>query len=301
MSHGAAHVVVDLGTNSVVLLVAKRAGLGWQVLAETAEVTGLGRGIGVQRTLDPVACVETLVVLERFARLCEPFAPERVEVVGTSVLREMVDGSGFCEGVRELFGVAPRILSPVEEGELGFLGGVMGLNLEGTILLVDLGGGSTELVVGAVEAGTVRVIRVESVPLGCLRNQLFKGSPRADREALGAAMRVHIETLGVLPSIDHVVGVGGSITTLAALQARIPFDVVALHGTVLSCDALDELLVLLDSDRRLALAELVDPKRLPRLPSGAVLLKQVLEATGSSKLVVSTRGLRFGVLLRGCM
>jgi len=296
VSHQPTRAVVDLGTNSVVLLVARRVESGWTPLVQTAEVTRLGRGLGLRRTLDPAACADTLVVLQRFARLCQPFAPESVEVVGTCVLRELVDECGFCQRVEELFGTAPRILSPAEEGELGFVGGMTGLDLAGTVLLVDLGGGSTELVLGEVHHNLVRVNRVTSLPLGCLRHQLAEGASGSEREKLRAVVRAQVATIGVLPTVDHVVGVGGTITALVALHERVVFDAVALHGRVLTREDFGSLLTELDAGKDGKATQLVDPKRWPRLPTGAVIAEELLAALGCSKLVVSTAGLRFGVL-----
>ncbi|MCC6556220.1 MAG: Ppx/GppA family phosphatase [Polyangiaceae bacterium] len=140
---------IDIGTSSVLLLVAERRDGALVPVAERATITRLGQGVDAARALAPEAVDRTLACLSRYAEEIRALGAERVDAVGTSAMRDAAGGEAFVARARELLGVAPRVISGAEEAALTFAGALTGLALPPVPRIVfDLGGGSTEIIVG---------------------------------------------------------------------------------------------------------------------------------------------------------
>lgn len=333
--------VIDVGTNSVLLTVARhgarhgpRHGPGDEVARESpadepegpryvaelerATITRLGEGVDRTRRLSSAAMERTLGCLRDYAALIRTHAVERVALVGTSALRDAEGGDTFVRQASEIVGVPLEVISGEREAELTFRGALSDLevgDLEvggravgGPVVVVDIGGGSTEIIAGSVQRRplVLRSSGVRSYDVGSVRlteRHVRSDPPRAEEiEAIRADVRAawgggDVPVPG--PGVPTLVGVAGTVTTLAALALGLEHYVPEkVHGAVLDAAAVDRLV------ERLAALPLEERRRLPGLEprradvivAGAVLCSEALRQFGGSELVVSDRGVRWGLL-----
>jgi exopolyphosphatase/guanosine-5'-triphosphate,3'-diphosphate pyrophosphatase len=184
---------VDIGTNSVLLLIAERRDGGLAALVERASVTRLGQGVDASRALAPEAVHRTLECLRRYAIEIQAAGVSRVAAVGTSALRDAQGVDAFIASAAEILGVAPHVVSGDEEARLTFAGALTGLELpKGPVLVADVGGGSTELIAGNVAnvAGAASVERgaPASPVLRAQKAQRAPRPPRAQRDSSPGAI-----------------------------------------------------------------------------------------------------------------
>lgn len=291
---------IDLGSNSVLLLVLADDGA---VLHDEARVIGLGRGLGDRGLFRPDRMDAAVEALRDYAVTAASLgvAPELVKAVATSASRRALNAATFFERVKKDTAIQFRIVSGDEEALLTWLGARQGLDLpSGTIGLVDLGGGSTEIVLGERDVVQFRC----SMEIGTVRltdQHLDGGRGRADPRAL-ARLREHVDdvvsgvTWAVSPRV--LIAVAGTATTLAAMELGLTaYDGARVHGSRLTRAALrrwiDRLLEA-DPDERRALAA-VSPDRADTLLAGACVLDAVLAHARRETLIISDRGLRHGV------
>lgn len=296
---------IDIGTNSVLLLVAEMQGGVPRPLLERATITRLGQGVDRTRTLAPEAIDRTLDCLRAYAVDIAEHAPEQLLVVGTSAMRDAAGGATFRERAREILGVEPRVASGDEEADLTFLGALSGLPVEGEVLVFDVGGGSTEIIVGAVPRGGRPAAREKiSLDIGSVR--LTERHVRGDPPTAEELSRVREDVRAALARVPFrpsgaVVGVAGTVTTIAAFAKDIvPYDGARVHGAELSLAELEEStteLSRLTLDERTRVAA-IDPKRADVIVAGAVLTSEVLRFCGADRLTVSDRGVRWGLVAR---
>ena len=152
---------IDIGTNSVLLLVAERRGDVIVPIVERATITRLGQGVDATRALAPEAVRRTLDCLAHYAEDIRAAGATRVGVFGTSAMRDAAGAESFRSEAKSLLGVEPRVISGREEAELTFDGATTGLDLAGSVTVVDVGGGSTEVVTGHVATGPDRAISLD--------------------------------------------------------------------------------------------------------------------------------------------
>lgn len=296
---------IDIGTNSVLLTIADCSDDGCVPVVERATITRLGRGVDRSGKLATDAIERTLACIVSYADALREHAVERFDAVGTSALRDAANAAEFVGPAERALGITPRVVTGVEEASLTFDGALSGLTLEGDVGVVDIGGGSTEFVVG--RAGEVREVRgsAVSIDIGCVRlteRHCAGDPPSADQLA---SLRADIATaLSAAPTtrrIDHLVAVAGTATTLAALELRLPkYDRARVHGFRLARSAIAAWV------ERLAAAPLAERRALPGLEparadvivAGAVALLAVVERTGKDACIVSERGVRWGLIER---
>ncbi|MGC4091859.1 MAG: Ppx/GppA phosphatase family protein [Polyangiaceae bacterium] len=305
MSAGGARVgAIDIGTNSVLLLIASIEGNELVPLVEQATITRLGEGVDQTRRLAPAAVERTLACLAEYAGELRRNGVERFEVVGTSAMRDAAGGEGFVDAAAERLGVRPRVIAGLEEAELTFAGALSGLGLSGPVSVFDVGGGSTEIIHGDAARTTPPTAAV-SLDIGSVR--LFERHLHSDpatpaelsavvadiERALTSAPRAH--------GVTTLVGVAGTLATLAAIDLElVEYDASRVHGHRLSLPtvaALAERLAALDLARRCALPGL-QPKRADVIVVGAEIVRRVMLWSGASALVVSDRGVRWGLAER---
>src|SRR5579875_1710434 len=280
----AAQVIVaaiDLGTNTTRLLVADVEEGELRELRRETKITRLGEGVDTRGRLLPVPIARVRNVLSDYRRAAEELGAERTLLVATSAVRDAENGEAFLGEIEWSYGFATRLLSGEEEAELMRRG--IGAVEPGT-LLVDIGGGSTELVLDDFDV---------SLAMGSVR---FTERHGEDVAALEIAARK------LLPEIEPsaAVGVAGTITTLAALDLRLPaYDRKLVHGHLLTREAaraqLDRLAALPLEERRRVPA--LEPERAPVIVAGAAILAAILDRYGLDGITVSERGLLHGAAL----
>jgi exopolyphosphatase/guanosine-5'-triphosphate,3'-diphosphate pyrophosphatase len=295
---------VDIGTNSVLLLVAEPGADGkLRPLLEEAEITRLGRGVDRTGLLSPEGMSATLAVLERYVQQARGVGAVEIVVTATSAARDARNGEEFLQAARTRAGVEVRVISGEEEAGLSYraAGEDFAGEAEGRpLLVIDVGGGSTEFVLGK---GRV-VSLARSLDIGSVRltERCIRSDPPAPVEQ-AAVRRVVEESLRTLPPLPLevlVVGVAGTVTNLFAVAHGIePYDAGRVHGGWLSVEevaAVRARLCALPLEERRRLPG-IQPKRADVLPTGALLFEAALVHLGVAGARVSDRGIRWGVLL----
>jgi exopolyphosphatase/guanosine-5'-triphosphate,3'-diphosphate pyrophosphatase len=289
---------VDLGTNTVLLLVAENQSNGSLApVVERATITRLGEGVDRTRTLSAAAVERTLACLEDYARVARELGVERASVAGTSAMRDAAGGDEFRLRIRAIFGVEARVLTGDEEARLTFRGAVSGLSVEPRteIGVFDIGGGSTEVVLGSVDVAAPRMRFAASFDVGSVRLTERHGE---DRAALEAAASAAFAGVPPLPAGRAPVGIAGTMTTLAAVSLELePYDGARVHGHRLQRDELGRVVnriasLDLASRRRLPGME---PKRADVIVAGGCLALALLDHWSAPEVIVSDRGVRWGL------
>jgi exopolyphosphatase / guanosine-5'-triphosphate,3'-diphosphate pyrophosphatase len=286
--------VVDLGTNSTRLLVADVDDSSVRELERRLEITRLGEGVDARRQLLPEAIARVRNVLADYRRAIEEHGAERVLAIATSAVRDAENGEAFLGEIQWGYGFETRLLTGHEEALLTFRGVSAGREIEDDTLVLDVGGGSTELILGGPDGVSFH----ESYDLGCVR--LTERFP-ADPDGCAAFVR---ETLakGVPPEIRprQAIGVAGTVTQLATLDLgleREEPDVV--HGHRLTTEAVAALLERLAAMPVEEIRELrgMHPDRAPVIVAGTVVVLETLRHFGLDELEVSEHDIMHGAAL----
>ena len=293
---------LDIGTNSVLLLVAESEGGALRPVLERATITRLGEGVDRSRELSNAACERTLACLAAYASDLREQGVTRVAAVGTSALRDARGGKEFAARAAAILGVTPRVIDGDEEARLSFRGGLSGLAEAGNVTVFDIGGGSTEVIIGSVTAGARAISKAVSLDIGSVR--LFERHVRRDppsAEELNDVEQDIARALHGAPKPEPgatLVGVAGTVTQLAALELGLErYDATRVHGSRLSTAAVTRLaarLAALDLAERRALPGM-HPARADVLVVGSAIARAVLEWSGALELIVSDRGVRWGL------
>ena len=224
----------DVGTNSARLLVADVTdGVIVAELAREMVITRLGKGVDRSGRFDPAALARTLEVLGGYAEVCRRLGVERRRLVATSATRDAADRQRFLDGVRDLLGVEAEVLSGQAEAAAAYRGATAGLVGDEPTLVVDIGGGSTELIYGDGVASPAMV----SLDIGCVRlfeRHLHTDPPTAaEVAALRADVAAHLDRVGEVldpGAAERVVGVAGTVTTVAAIALGLDaYDPRRIH------------------------------------------------------------------------
>jgi len=296
---------IDIGTNTALLLVADGgAGGALRAVVERASITRLGEGVDRSRSLSSAAVARTRLCLEQYARQVRELSPQRVAVVGTSAMRDAQGGQELRECVRSLFGVDVRVLSGEEEARLAFRGAVGGLAIDGRkdCAVFDIGGGSTEVVIGRVEEGVPRIGFAASYNVGSVRltERHFTHDPptEAERVTVTQSARGAFMNVPLLPDSSPPVGIAGTMTTLAAVALGLEnYDGPRVHGHILPTAELRGVV------QRLAAVNLekrkqvpgMEPKRADVIVAGGLLALAVLDHWTAGAVRISDRGVRWGL------
>jgi exopolyphosphatase / guanosine-5'-triphosphate,3'-diphosphate pyrophosphatase len=297
--------VVDIGTNSTRLLVADVSKHGLRELDRRSVVTRLGEGVDATGRLGEEPQARVLATLAEYAETIERHATERRLAVLTSAVRDAENGGAFADTVRERFGLDGRTLSGDEEARLTYLGATAARDArDGTpLLVVDIGGGSTELVTGARGEMEFHV----SIQAGVVRHseRFLRGDPpaREDMDALARDVRAtfeHAVPADVRERVGAAVAVAGTATSVAAIDAEVePYDPSRVEGRVVQTFRLAEIsdsLAALPLEERKAVPGL-HPDRAPVIVAGTILLAQVLEVFGLDRFEASERDILWGAAI----
>ncbi|WP_215909384.1 Ppx/GppA phosphatase family protein [Streptacidiphilus fuscans] len=292
---------VDCGTNSIRLLVADLDPATGELHELDRRMTIVRLGQGVDRTgrLAPEALERTFAACRDYATVIRELGATRLRFVATSASRDAENRDEFTAGVREILGVDPEVISGDEEAQLSFTGATKELSGEhGPYLVFDLGGGSTEFVLG-----TDRVEAARSVDIGCVRMTERHGddfvSMRADiKKALDQAAEVVPLTEPFEERGATLVGLAGTVTTVAAIALGLPaYDSEAIHHSripLADVRAVTERLLGSTHEERAAIP-VMHPGRVDVITAGALVLLAIMERTGASEVVVSEHDILDGI------
>ncbi len=282
---------IDCGTNSVRLLVTDLdLDAGTQTdLDRQMRIVRLGEGVDATGRLSQAALERTFAAVEDYARTITDLRAESVRFVATSASRDAENAADFVAGIRDRLGVEPEVVAGGEEAELSFLGATRELAgvVPGPYCVVDIGGGSTEVVVGDVVAGCPAVQASRSVDVGCVRltERHLVADPPTDEQVAAAradveAALAEVERTVDLTGVRTVIGLAGSVTTVGAeTLGLVAYEPHRIHGSVHDVDALlaaSERLLRASRDDR-AGRGFMHPGRVDVIGAGALVWQGVLE------------------------
>lgn len=295
---------IDIGTNSVLLTVAEENNGELLVVEQFATVTRLGQDVDRTGQLHPSAIARTLDCLRSYKEHLDRLRVVHAKAVGTSALRDAKGGPHFVESARDVLGFSPEIISGDREAELTFLGALHGLSIEGKSFVFDIGGGSTELILGYKSQDGVSIERGISLNMGSVRltERCALSDPPTSSQlaAVRSEIRALLNSSGIsVPSGIQTVGAAGTVTTLAAIFEKMSsYDPALIHGYSLKTSTVSELVGLLSTmtvEERRQLPGLT-PGRADVIVAGAILCEEIAHFAGATELIVSDRGVRFGLL-----
>jgi len=291
---------IDCGTNSIRLLISRRDEASGAVVDIERHLEMVRLGLGVDRTgrFDPVAVQRTLEAARRYQTLIEHHgvAVQDVRFVATSATRDASNRDHFIEGIREILGVAPEVISGQEEAALSFRGAVSTVAdlPEGPRLVVDIGGGSTELVLGTT-APTHRI----SMDIGSVRltERHLASDPPTEAEIAAAVGDIddHLERAAVAVPLAHaaaLVGVAGTVTTVTAVASGIEdYRPEVTHGATLSVDEVAQVCgeLLGETREQRARRKVIHPGRIDVIGAGALIWARVVERVAAEAQLTVTR------------
>jgi exopolyphosphatase / guanosine-5'-triphosphate,3'-diphosphate pyrophosphatase len=295
--------VVDMGTNSTRLLVADVDDGQVEEIERRSTVTRLGRGVDTTQQLATEAIDDVADAVGEYIGIYEPLEPDTVSVLATSAVRDAANSGAFIAELRERFALKSRILTGDEEARLTYLGAVAGRPPADGTLVIDIGGGSTEIVVGSGHEVTYHA----SLQAGTVRHteRYMRNDPPTapELEALAEDVRKLIfAELAAAEFFDIGIGiaVAGTPTSLAAIEQELdPYDPEMVHGYVLTLDGIQRMCSMLSGktlEQRLQVTGL-HPGRAPTIVAGVVILIQAMRAFGLQRIEVSEHDILHGAAL----
>jgi exopolyphosphatase/guanosine-5'-triphosphate,3'-diphosphate pyrophosphatase len=296
--------VIDIGTNSTRLLIAAVGDEGVEKLERQSRVTRLGRGVDLSGQLAAEAIEATCEAIGDYTAICEEAAVDRVEAIATSAVRDAANGEAFVAELRERFALSARVLDGAEESRLTYLGATHRRAPGDPLVVIDIGGGSTELIVGSgeridfhasLQAGVVRHTErhIASDPPSCPELESLAADARGlIREAISVEQHP--------PAVAGGIAVAGTPTSLAAVELGLePYDPERVHGHVLALPSIQRLLSNLAS---VPLAEReripgLHPDRAPTIVAGVVILIEAMRAFSLDRIEVSEHDILYGTAI----
>jgi exopolyphosphatase/guanosine-5'-triphosphate,3'-diphosphate pyrophosphatase len=295
---------IDCGTNSIRLLIARTDGADRLVDVErTMRVVRLGEGVDATGALSAAALQRTFAAARVYRDTIEDCGVSAVRFVATSASRDASNAHEFTAGIEDILGVGPEVISGAEEAELSFTGAVRGSGLTGRALVFDIGGGSTEFIVG--DTSLKRPDAAVSVDMGCVRyteryatrDPLSAGDVRAMRAACAELLDRAGEVVD-LAGPRYVLGLAGTVTTVTALALGLgEYDSQRIHLASVPASAVTrvsaELLAMTVAQRN-ALA-VMHPGRADVIAAGSIILDEILRRCGTDTLTASEHDILDGI------
>jgi exopolyphosphatase/guanosine-5'-triphosphate,3'-diphosphate pyrophosphatase len=304
--------IIDLGTNTCRLLLAEvKDGSLAEVRLRRSEVVRLGQGVDRTRRLDPSAVERAYRCLRGYATLVKGYAPHRCLLVATAAVRSATDGVAFLARAERELGLPWQVVDGKEEAALSFRGAVASLPpLPGRLLVFDIGGGSTELVIGrAADGGTPSMPGISlvcSLKTGAvqLTERFFAADPPTPGQRRAAVRHIRrLLATAVSPEervLDAAVGVAGTMTTLMAHELRLPrYDRRQVHGRVLHLAAIEAAIRTFQSLTSAQRRQLpgIEPGREDVILAGALIAREICRLFGLSGAICSDADLLEGAAL----
>jgi exopolyphosphatase / guanosine-5'-triphosphate,3'-diphosphate pyrophosphatase len=302
---GNAHrvAVVDIGSNSTRLLVADVVGGRVREVERHSRVTRLGRGVDLTGRLAAEAIEAACEAVADYVALYQEAGAETVVAIATSAVRDAANGSAFVAELRERFALSARVLDGEEEARLTYIGATAEQAPTESTLVIDIGGGSTELIVGSGE----EIAFHASLQVGVVRHTErhiasdpptvaeLEGLAGGVRGAIDASIAGHPET-----KASAGIAVAGTPTSLASVEMGLePYDPARVHGHVLTLSSIQRMLSQLASaplERRVAIPGM-HPDRAPTIVAGVVVLIEAMRAFGLDRIAVSEHDILYGAAL----
>jgi exopolyphosphatase / guanosine-5'-triphosphate,3'-diphosphate pyrophosphatase len=298
---------IDIGTNTILLLIADIDADGTVTVVRDEQIIArLGKGVDANRRITAETFTRVLGFLQKFKATAEANGATSVVASGTSALRDATNGAEFVREVKARIGLEIGLLSGQEEAELTYRGAVSEFlrtpGAQRSYAVLDIGGGSTELTIG--EEGAV--LRKASLNVGAVRltERLLKTSPPSSPAISQAVSEVRswIATLPRLLTTTRLIGVAGTVTTLAAIDLNLPvYDPRRVNGHFLRVEIVEQVYETLRTKSVRDMISLYPQIQLGRadiILAGVIVLFEALKRFGVRGITASDRGLRYGLALR---
>lgn len=302
---------IDCGTNSIRLLIADAdpASGGFAELDRRMQIVRLGQGVDRTGRMAPDALERTFAACREYAAAIKELGAERIRFVATSASRDAENSDVFVRGVLDILGVEPEVITGDQEAQLSFDGAIKELtgsdHLEKPYLVVDIGGGSTEFVVGdeavraarSVDIGCVRMTERHLVEDGTVVDPPTPSRIAAIRADIDAALDLAEETVP-LAGAATLVGLAGTVVTVAAIALGLQeYDSEAIHHSRVSFDKVREIAgrLLSSTHEERAAIPAMHPGRVDVITAGVLVLLSVMERTGAREVVVSEHDILDGI------
>lgn len=296
---------LDVGTNAILCLIVElESGGGFRVLEDLAEITGLGQGVDATRRITEQNEQRSAEVLKGYLQKCKVLGVEEIVAVGTSALRDAENSAEVRARWRRDLALNVRAISGDEEAAYSYLAVQKGLSVaERALLVIDIGGGSTEFIRGNRSG----ILEAVSIDLGSVRlTERFLHSDPVSAEERAAMIKAMDAELAVLADRWHeerpaltLVGIAGTFTTLAAVDRKLTlYSHSEVHGSTLTLAEVRRQ-VRLFSARTVAERKMIrglEPKRAGVILAGACLVERIMTLFASERLIVSDQGVRYGLL-----
>ena len=292
---------IDCGTNSIRLLIADITIGKFQEVLRTMEIVRLGQGVDENKSFHPDAIVRTLTAVKSFRDLIDSKGVEKIRFCATSATRDAANRDLFIDGVREILGVQVEVIPGEEEARLSFLGATKELDQnQSPFLVVDIGGGSTEFVLGSEKVDSAK-----SVNIGCVRmseRHLTSQPPTMDQIAK-AIVDIDFaisQAASVVPitTAKSLIAVAGTATTVAAAALELSeYDRYAIHLSRISAEKVHKVAQMFQSMSKDKIASLgyMHPGRVDVITAGSLVLSRIMAATGASEFVASESDILDGI------
>ena len=292
---------IDCGTNSIRLLIADITNGKFQEVLRTMEIVRLGQGVDENKSFHPDAIVRTLTAVKSFRDLIASKGVEKIRFCATSATRDATNRDLFIDGVREILGVQVEVIPGEEEARLSFLGATKELDQnQSPFLVVDIGGGSTEFVLGSEKVDSAK-----SVNIGCVRmseRHLTSQPPTMDQIARAIVdIDLAITQAASVVSITtakSLIAVAGTATTVAAAALELSeYDRYAIHLSRISAEKVHKVAQMFQSMSKDEIASLgyMHPGRVDVITAGSLVLSRIMAATGASEFVASESDILDGI------
>ena len=292
---------IDCGTNSIRLLIADVQGDNFREVIRDMEIVRLGQGVDQTGEFHPDAISRTLAAVDKFANEITKRGVEKVRFCATSATRDAKNRDLFINGVKARLGVTPEVISGEEEAALSFAGATKDLpNSISPFLVIDIGGGSTEFVLGAQ-----KVAQAKSVNIGCVRmsERHFKSDPATQSEIESARKDIQSAINQAAQVVDikaakSLIAVAGTATTVAAAALELPvYDRYAIHLSRISAEQTHEVserFLKLTRKERAALGYM-HPGRVDVIGAGSLVLSEIIKAVGAKEFIASESDILDGI------
>ncbi|MFN3975832.1 MAG: Ppx/GppA family phosphatase [Aquificaceae bacterium] len=289
---------IDVGSYSIRLSVAELDS-GLKLIHEEGFITALATDLKESSLLREDRIEESLQVIKSFVEKAKSLGAERIKIVGTEALRRAKNSSEFTKRLKELVGVELKVISPEEEGRYAFLSVAYSLRPQGRFCLIDQGGGSTEFVCGR----GFQVESLKSLPFGIvnLTEEFIHSDPPKLYELESLKNFLDEQIKEVVEPCDQLIGLGGTITTIAAIEYNIyPYKGEEVHGKELSIDRIMfwiETLSSMKEKDRIANFPHIEPKRAKVIIPGLLIFYRSMLLFEKDKIRVSDWGLKEGLIV----
>lgn len=296
------YATIDVGSNSVLIHIAeKSAGGKWKILDDQVEISRLGESLQATGELQKNAMDRTVQALADFMKLAEKYQVEQVAAVGTMALRVARNSADFIQRVKDVCDLQVEVIHGEDEARLSYLAVKSGIGLaQGNLVIFDVGGGSTEFIFGEGDKIQDRFSR----NIGALRltEQILKSDPVTPEELAEVLKTIESEfaDLKIPEKVDALVGMGGTITNLAAVKHQLAkYNPDIIQGSVIELAEIERQMEMYRSqtieERKKNIG--LQPKRADVILAGCSIINIIMKKMGVSQFTVSDRGVRHGLMV----